>query len=141
MRELRRPAPTKPSQAFSKMGGRAEQVPCRRNARPHTHRRPQRAASIGEATPNAIHVRLQTIPKPPRKKRRLPAKAANQPSLEVQASLRPATDRLVPQRMIAKDERGHRFHDWHCSRENAWLMTSARRKLTLLLGTGDGFLL
>src|SRR5438105_5019864 len=138
---LRRPAPTKPSQAFSKVGGRSEEVTCHRKTRPHMPRRAQRAASIGEATPNASHGRLQTIPKPPRKKRRLPAKAANQPSVDVQASLQPATDRLVAQRMIAKNERGHRFNDWHRSRKNARIMASARHKLALLLGTGDGFLL
>ena len=47
----------------------------------------------------------------------------------------------MPQRVIAKDERRHRLYYWNCSRKNARIMTPARRKLALLLGLRDGFLL
>ena len=43
--------------------------------------------------------------------------------------------------MIAENERGHRFHDWHCSGKHAGIMASPRRELALLPGSGDGFLL
>jgi hypothetical protein len=58
-----------------------------------------------------------------------------------QASLRPTANRLVPQGVIAENERGHCFHDRHSSGKHAGIMASPRRELTLLLGSGDGFLL
>jgi gluconate kinase len=42
------------------------------------------------------------------------------------------SDRLLPQRVIAKHQRGHRFHDRDRSRENARIMASARRELAFL---------
>src|SRR5207244_5736159 len=48
---------------------------------------------------------------------------------------------MMPQRMIAKDERRHRFHNWDCARKHARIMASPRGELTVLFGTRDGFLL
>src|ERR1051326_5748127 len=42
--------------------------------------------------------------------------------------------------MIAKDERGHCFHDWHGSWKNARVMAFPRREAALPPFSGDGFL-
>jgi hypothetical protein len=42
-------------------------------------------------------------------------------------------DRALPQRVIAKDERGHRFYDGHRSRENTRIMASTDGKHGLLV--------
>ncbi len=42
-------------------------------------------------------------------------------------------NRSLPQRVIAKDERGHRFHNGHGSRKNARIMASAGSELAFLL--------
>src|SRR6266516_5670821 len=104
-------------------------------------RQAQRAASIGEATPGASHGRLRIRSTLLQKKERRPAKAANRRSGEIQASPRPITDRLMPQRVVTKDEHGHRFNYRHGSRKNTRIMSSPRRELTLLFGTRDSFLL
>src|SRR4029077_3747609 len=49
-------------------------------------------------------------------------------------------DRVLPQRVIAKNERGHRFDDRHGSWKNTRIMPSAGGKLSLLIRSGDGFL-
>src|SRR6266550_4003692 len=53
----------------------------------------------------------------------------------------PPTDRVLPQRVIAENERGHCFDNWHGSWKNARIMPSAGSKLSLLVRSGDGFLL
>src|SRR6266849_10335202 len=50
-------------------------------------------------------------------------------------------DRPLPQRMIAKNERGHCFDNRHGSWKNTRIMPSAGGKLSLLVRSGDGFLL
>src|SRR5436190_8289384 len=112
----RRRAPTERNQAFSKMNAWSEQETCRRKTRPHMRRQAQRAASIGEATPGASHGRLRIRSTLLQKKERRPAKAANRRSGEIQASPRPITDRLMPQRVVTKDEHGHRLDYRHGSR-------------------------
>src|SRR5438132_4043347 len=46
----------------------------------------------------------------------------------------------LPQSMIAKHQRGHRFHDRHRSGKNARIMASTRNELSLLARTGHGLL-
>src|SRR5207244_5309998 len=46
----------------------------------------------------------------------------------------------LPQSMIAKHQRGHRFHDRHRPGKNARIMASARSELSLLARTGHGLL-
>src|SRR6266487_1075251 len=46
----------------------------------------------------------------------------------------------LPQSMIAKHQRGHRFHDRHRSGKNARIMASARSELSLLARTGHRLL-
>src|SRR6266480_2564295 len=104
-------------------------------------RQGQRAASIGEATPGASHGRLRIRPTLLQKKGRRPAKAASRRSGEIQASPQPTTDCLMPQRVVTKDESGHRFDYRHGSRKNTRIMSSVRGELTLLFGTRDSFLL
>jgi len=52
-----------------------------------------------------------------------------------------ATDRVLPQCVIAKNERGHCFDNRHGSWKNTRIMPSAGGKLSLLVRSGDGFLL
>src|SRR5207302_36592 len=52
-----------------------------------------------------------------------------------------ATNRLLPQCMIAKHQRGHRFDYRNCARKNARIVAAAGGELTFLFGTGDGLLL
>src|SRR4029077_11234544 len=47
-------------------------------------------------------------------------------------SLRSPINCSLPQSMIAKHQRGHRFHDRHCSGKNARIMASTRSELGLL---------
>src|SRR6266496_4759548 len=46
----------------------------------------------------------------------------------------------LPQSMIAKHQRGHRYHDRHGSGKNTRIMASARSELSLLARTGHGLL-
>src|ERR1700756_5018962 len=46
----------------------------------------------------------------------------------------------LPQRMIAKHQRGHRFYERHRPGKNAWIMASARSEPGLLARTGHRFL-
>src|SRR6266508_5967521 len=55
-------------------------------------------------------------------------------------SLRTNINCSLPQSMIAKNQRGHCFYDWHCSGKNARIMASARSELGLLTRTGHRFL-
>jgi hypothetical protein len=41
-------------------------------------------------------------------------------------------ERIVSQRVIAQNKRGHRFNDRHSSRENTWIVSSAGGKFGLL---------
>jgi hypothetical protein len=51
-----------------------------------------------------------------------------------------APDRVLPQRMITKNERSHCFDDGHGSWKNTRIMASAGGKVSLNLGNGDGLL-
>src|SRR5947208_6739346 len=46
----------------------------------------------------------------------------------------------LPQSMVAKHQRGHRFHDRHRSGKNTRIMASARSELSLLTRTSHGLL-
>src|SRR5678815_1038025 len=50
-------------------------------------------------------------------------------------------DRPLPQRVITKNERGHCFDNRHGPWKNTRIMPSAGGKLSLLVRSGDGFLL
>src|SRR5205814_5057563 len=47
---------------------------------------------------------------------------------------------LLSERMIAKHQRGHRFHDRHRPGKNTRIMASSRSELSLLARTGHGLL-
>src|SRR5205823_12679325 len=51
------------------------------------------------------------------------------------------SDRPLPQCVIAKNERGHCFDNRHGSWKNTRIMPSPGSKLSLLVRSGDGFLL
>src|SRR5262249_17261785 len=128
---------------FSKGAAQAEQAVCHRTTRQHTQRRARPAGSIDAANPVASHARPRTRSAPRQKKERRPAKAANHwPhwSLAVRTSLQSTTASLVPQRMMAKDKRRHRFHYRDCARKHARIMASPGGEFAVLFGTSDGFL-
>src|SRR5205809_3300544 len=66
-------------------------------------------------------------------KERKTACQTSEPAVGCGSGVTATTDGLLPQCVIAKHQRGHRFHNWHCSRKNARIMASARRELALLL--------
>src|SRR5438552_16299431 len=55
-------------------------------------------------------------------------------------NLQSLLDRVLPQLVIAKNERGHCFDNWHGSWKNTRIMPAAGGKLSLLVRSGDGFL-
>src|SRR5205823_3673744 len=56
-------------------------------------------------------------------------------------SLQRTRNCALPQSVIAENERGHCFDNRHGSWKNTWIMASAGGKLSLLVRSGDGFLL
>ena len=46
----------------------------------------------------------------------------------------------LTQRVIAKHQSGHGFHHWNSSRQDAWIMTAARRELGFVVRFRHSFL-
>src|SRR5207248_3825837 len=114
----------------------------RRGMRPHRPRQVQQDASIDGADQVASPARLRTKSKRWQTKRRLPAKVATQPPPAVPVSFYRGrqSDRLLPQGMVAKHERGHRFDYWDRARQNTRIVASASGELRLFTRYVNGFL-